>query len=132
MGAVHDGEREAGLGLGVDQDREHGGEIEFGAVLEADGDPLARRGGGGGLRLLNVGGHDLPLARILVQHDMALGLHIDAALAHAPERGLHAADVLLGLEQADHFAAAENQGLAVTPAGVHHCLFAPLSALFLG
>ena len=120
MGTVHDGEREARFGLRVDQDRKHGGEIELGAVLEADGDPLARSGGGCGFRLLDVGRHDFPLARILVQHDMALGLHEDPALPHTAECGFHAADVLLGLEQADHFAAAQDQGLAIAPARIRH------------
>ena len=118
VAAVHDGERKAGLGFGVDQDREDRRQVELGAVVLADRDPLAGGGLGhaGAGRLLDIGGHDLPLARILVEHNVALGLQVAAPLAVPAERGLDAIDVLAGLQQAHHVGAAEDQGLAVAPA----------------
>ena len=71
--AVADREREPGLRVRVDEDREDGRQVVAGVVL-ADRDPLAGRG----LRLLDLGGHDLPLALVAVEHDVALGLHVDA------------------------------------------------------
>src|SRR5215213_4709354 len=105
------GEREPGLGVGVNEDREDGRQIEPGAVLLADGDPLA----GGRLGIFYVGGHHLPLARVLVEHYVALRLHVVAALAVHAVGVLDARVVLVGPQQTHHIRAAEYEGLAVPP-----------------
>ena len=78
---VADGERKSGLGMRVDEDREDRRKAVLRVVL-ADRDPLA----GGRLGLLDIGGHHLPFARIAVEHDVALRLHVDAAERRACER----------------------------------------------
>ena len=110
--AVADGEREARLRIGVDEDREDGGEVVLVAVVLADRHPLAGRG----LRLLDVGGHRLPLARILVEHDVALGVHVEAALAMHAVGLLDARDVLGWRDQTHHVGSAQNQGFLAPPA----------------
>ena len=124
VGAVADREREAGLGMRVDQDREDGRQVEALAVALADRDPLAGRG----LRLLDVGGHRLPLARELVEHDVALGIHVEAALAVHPVGLLDAGDVLGRRHEPHHVRAAQDQGLAVPPALVHSAILIQVSA----
>ena len=109
--AVADREREAGLGVRVDEDREHGGQVVGGVVL-ADRDPLAR----GSLRLLDPRGHHLPLALVAVEHDVPLRLHVHAPQAVHAEGVLDAVDVLRRREQADHVRAPEDQRLAIAPA----------------
>ncbi len=56
---------------------------------------------------------------VAVEDDVALRLHVDAAEAVHPERVLDAVDVLGRREEAHHVGAAEDQGLAVTPALRH-------------
>jgi hypothetical protein len=104
-------EREAGLRVRVDQDREHRRQLVLRVVL-ADRHPLARRRFG----LLDVRRHHLPLAPVAVEDDVALRLHVDAPEPVHPVRVLDAVDVLAGGQQADHVRPAENQGLAVAPA----------------
>ena len=112
--AVADGERKAGLGVGVDQDREDGRQLELRVVL-ADRDPLA----GGGGRVLDEGGHHLELAWIGVEDDVALRLHVDATQPVHAERVLDAVVVLGRRQQPDHVRAAQDQRLAVSPALGH-------------
>ena len=116
---VADREREPRLGVRVDEDREDGRQIEAGVVL-TDRDPLAGRC----LRLLDPGGHDLPLAAVAVEHDVALGLHVDAPEAVHAKGMLDAVDVLGGGEQADHVRAAEDERLTVPPA-LHRPILCP-------
>ena len=110
--AVADRERKARFGVGVDQDREDGGEVELVAVVLADRDPLARRG----LGLLDVGRHGLPLARVLIEDDVALRIHVVAALAMHAVGLLDPRDVFGRREQAHHVVSAQDQGLLAPPA----------------
>ena len=75
------------------------------------------------MRLLDVGRHRLPFAGEAVEHDVALGVHVVAALAMHAVGLLDAVVVFVRLEQADHLAAAEDQRLAVGP--VFHCRCSP-------
>ncbi len=112
--AVADGERKAAFRVGVDQDREDRRQLEAGVVL-ADRDPLA----GGGGRVLDEGGHDLELARIVVEDDVPLRLHVDPTQPVHAERVLDAVVVLGRRQQPDHVRAAQDERLAVSPALGH-------------
>src|SRR5207244_3866309 len=119
---VADGEREAGLGMRVDEDREDGRQIEALPVLLADRNPLARSGLGG----FDVGGHRLPLTGVLVEHDVTLRFHDVPALAVHAVRLLDAGHVFGRRHQSHHVGATQDQGLAVAPA-LHGRFSIPIS-----
>src|SRR5687768_5056792 len=67
------------------------------------------------MRLLDVGGHRLPLSGEPVQHDVPFGIHVEAPFAvHAV--GLFDAGVVFGRrEEPDHLGSPKNERLAIGP-----------------
>ena len=106
VAAVADRQRKAGFRVRVDQDREDGRQVELLAVALPDRHPLAC----GRLRLLDVRRHRLPLARILVQDDMAFRIHVEAPLAVHAVGLLDAGVVLPRGEQPRHLQRGSGSG----------------------
>src|SRR5439155_26040219 len=81
----------------------------------ADRNPLARRR----LGLLDVRRHRLPLARVLVEHDVTLRVHVEPTLAVHAVGLFDTLDVLRRRDETHDVGAAEDQRLAIAPALVH-------------